>query len=282
MWGPVMQLVARNGASWRGMMKAAGSAIQGSGVNTRTMLINGGAHHVRGYTKDASEPCSNSSSPPPASPETLYQKIIKQNMQQVAKPSQKQRRVFSALVQNEPGVLSRISGLISARGFNIDSLVVGGTDVPNMSRMTLVFYDTENVAEQLRAQLEDLVPVWAVLDYTSVRKVERELLLVKVSLDEQSPELALDQRRAQNRRALSDLATLFDAKIIDISHQAVTIEMATWPSRVKAFIGIVRPYGIIEASRTGSLAMVRSLIEEDPVEEEREKLVIDPSMLPPG
>lgn len=92
------------------------------------------------------------------------------------------RHVLNCLVQNEPGVLSRVSGILAARGFNIDSLVVCNTEVEDLSRMTIVLQGQEGVVEQARRQLEDLVPVWAVLDYTTAPLVQRELLLAKVSI----------------------------------------------------------------------------------------------------
>lgn len=92
------------------------------------------------------------------------------------------RHVLNCLVQNEPGVLSRVSGILAARGFNIDSLVVCNTEVPDLSRMTIVLRGQDGVVEQARRQLEDLVPVWAVLDYTAAPLVQRELLLAKISI----------------------------------------------------------------------------------------------------
>lgn len=92
------------------------------------------------------------------------------------------RHVLNCLVQNEPGVLSRISGILAARGFNIDSLVVCNTEVEDLSRMNIVLRGQDGVVEQARRQLEDLVPVWVVLDYTNSKIVERELLLAKVSI----------------------------------------------------------------------------------------------------
>lgn len=92
------------------------------------------------------------------------------------------KHILNCLVQNEPGVLSRISGILAARGFNIDSLVVCSTEVSDLSRMTIVLAGLDGVVEQARRQLEDLVPVWAVLDYTSAALVQRELLLAKVSI----------------------------------------------------------------------------------------------------
>ncbi|TKX18582.1 acetolactate synthase small subunit [Elsinoe australis] len=92
------------------------------------------------------------------------------------------RHVLNCLVQNEPGVLSRVSGILAARGFNIDSLVVCNTEVQDLSRMTIVLQGQDGVVEQARRQLEDLVPVWAVLDYTEAPLVQRELLLAKISI----------------------------------------------------------------------------------------------------
>jgi len=92
------------------------------------------------------------------------------------------RHILNCLVQNEPGVLSRVSGILAARGFNIDSLVVCSTEVQDLSRMTIVLQGQDGVVEQARRQLEDLVPVWAVLDYTAAPLVQRELLLAKISI----------------------------------------------------------------------------------------------------
>lgn len=92
------------------------------------------------------------------------------------------RHILNCLVQNEPGVLSRVSGILAARGFNIDSLVVCTTEVKDLSRMTIVLSGQDGVVEQARRQLEDLVPVWAVLDYTSSPLVQRELLLAKINI----------------------------------------------------------------------------------------------------
>jgi acetolactate synthase-1/3 small subunit len=97
-------------------------------------------------------------------------------------PAKSKNHVLNCLVQNEPGVLSRVSGILAARGFNIDSLVVCNTEVKDLSRMTIVLQGQDGVVEQARRQLEDLVPVWAVLDYTDAALVQRELLLAKVSI----------------------------------------------------------------------------------------------------
>ncbi|KAG1834934.1 hypothetical protein DFJ58DRAFT_821161 [Suillus subalutaceus] len=103
------------------------------------------------------------------------------------------KHIFNCLVQNEPGVLSRVSGILAGRGFNIDSLVVCRTEIRDLSRMSIVLSGQDGVVEQARRQLEDLVPVWAVLDYTDTRVITRELLLVKVSI--LGPEYLEDQLR---------------------------------------------------------------------------------------
>jgi acetolactate synthase small subunit len=117
-------------------------------------------------------------------------------------PSPPKRHILNCLVQNEPGVLSRVSGILAARGFNIDSLVVASTEVADLSRMTIVLRGHDDVIEQARRQLEDLVPVWAVLDYTNTKIVERELLLVKVSI--LGPEHLHEQLAAIKREEYND------------------------------------------------------------------------------
>lgn len=127
--------------------------------------------------------------------------------------------VLNCLVQNEPGVLSRVSGILAGRGFNIESLVVCRTEIRDLSRMTIVLKGQDGVVEQARRQLEDLVPVWAVLDYTETRCIERELLLVKVSIlgpeyvDEQlagGPSLAPRSHRANKMQRETVLAQHFE------------------------------------------------------------------------
>ncbi|GIZ44235.1 hypothetical protein CKM354_000743900 [Cercospora kikuchii] len=121
------------------------------------------------------QPGSSSISPAAAVSSILYETPLPDK----APPK---RHVLNCLVQNEPGVLSRVSGILAARGFNIDSLVVCSTEVADLSRMTIVLQGQDGVVEQARRQLEDLVPVWAVLDYTQAPLVQRELLLAKISI----------------------------------------------------------------------------------------------------
>ncbi|KAK9722011.1 acetolactate synthase, regulatory subunit [Basidiobolus ranarum] len=210
------------------------------------------------------------------------------------------RHVLNCLVQNEPGVLSRVTGILAARGFNIDSLVVAKTEVPDLSRMTIVLIAQDLGVEQAMKQLEDLTPVWAVLDYTNTKIVERELLLVKVSILGSDHEQAMIQgvtnfnssstpgkrllETHENLNALNRLTDMFKGQILDVSNDCVTIQVPAKPSRLNAFMKLIRPFGILEASRSGMMAMPRSVAyEEDEQEDEQETdSQVDATMLPPG
>lgn len=125
-------------------------------------------------------PLPTSDSPPTWSAQAAVSSILYETPLPSEAPPK--RHILNCLVQNEPGVLSRVSGILAARGFNIDSLVVCNTEVPDLSRMTIVLQGQDGVVEQARRQLEDLIPVWAVLDYTAAPLVQRELLLAKISI----------------------------------------------------------------------------------------------------
>jgi len=160
------------------------------------------------------------------------------------------RHVIAALVTNEPGVLAQVAGMFAARGFNIDSLVVGRTENPELSRMTIVTTGDDSVLEQVRKQLQKLVPVVKVVDYKEVSYVERDLVLVQVST-------ASDAGPSDKREELITLASLFRAKVVDVSPDKLMIEMAGTDEKLEAFIELVKPYGIIELARTGVIAMPR-------------------------
>ncbi|KXS20404.1 acetolactate synthase [Gonapodya prolifera JEL478] len=220
------------------------------------------------------------------------------------------RHILNCLVTNEPGVLSRVSGILAARGFNIDSLVVSKTEVPDLSRMTIVLDGQHMQIEQARRQLEDLVPVWAVLDYTNTRTVERELLLVKVStvpghhveeLTEDEAEEAEEHgilnvassgvspllATSLHRASLRELSDLFRARVVDVTSESLIIELCAKSERVDAFLKLLKPYGIIEASRSGMMAMPRSIMDHDDLDiGETDKNdtdgQVDATMLPPG
>jgi len=125
-------------------------------------------------------PLPTSDAPPSWSAQAAVSNILYETPAPSSAPPK--RHILNCLVQNEPGVLSRVSGILAARGFNIDSLVVCHTEVEDLSRMTIVLSGQDGVVEQARRQLEDLVPVWAVLDYTSAPLVQRELLLAKINI----------------------------------------------------------------------------------------------------
>jgi acetolactate synthase-1/3 small subunit len=155
------------------------------------------------------------------------------------------RHVLSALVQNQPGVLAHISGMMASRGFNIDSLAVGETEDPNLSRMTFVVHGDDSVLEQVRKQLDKIVTVVAVQDISSEDYVERDLMLLKVSAP------------ANRRVEISLLTEMFRGRVVDIGLDTLIIEMSGREDKIEAFIDLMRPYGIIELARSGRIALVR-------------------------
>jgi acetolactate synthase-1/3 small subunit len=156
------------------------------------------------------------------------------------------RHVISALVQNVPGVLAHISGMLASRGYNIDSLAVGETENPDLSRMTFVMVGDDSVLEQVRKQLGKIVTVVQVDDISSQDFVERDLMLVRVSAPP-----------GGKRREVRELTDIFRGRIVDVGPQEVMIEIAGQERKIEAFIELMRPYNIIELVRTGRIAMVR-------------------------
>ena len=161
--------------------------------------------------------------------------------------SAKPRHVISALVQNVPGVLAHISGMLASRGFNIDSLAVGETEDPQLSRMTFVVVGDDAVLEQVGKQLEKIVTVVRVLDISARDFVERDLLLIKV----RAP-------AGPTRSEIRELVDIFRGKIVDVGPDEVMVEISGRENKVQAFIERMRPFGISELVRTGRIAMVRS------------------------
>jgi len=153
---------------------------------------------------------------------------------------------ISVLVDNHFGVLARISGLFSTRGYNIESLCVGVTEDSTISRMTVAVHGDERVLLQIINQLEKLVEVIEVRDLTREKHVERELVLIKVSAD------------AERRAELLEVTNIFRAKVVDMSREAVIIEVTGSEDKIAAFIDMVRPFGIAEIARTGKIALSRS------------------------
>lgn len=156
------------------------------------------------------------------------------------------RHVISALVENKPGVLARIVGLFSARGFNIESLTVGETENPEVSRMTVVVGGDESILEQVRKQLGKVIDVLKVQDISDEKYVERDLMLVKVN--------ALPDKRAE----IIEVANVFRAKAVDLGEKTIIFEITGPEDKINAFIRLIRPYGIKELARTGRIAMLRS------------------------
>jgi acetolactate synthase-1/3 small subunit len=155
------------------------------------------------------------------------------------------KHVIMALVQNRPGVLAHVAGMFAARGFNIDSLVVGRTEDTLLSRMTIVAVGDDRVLEQIRKQLEKIVTVVKVRDFQDVRYVERDLMLVRVHAP------------AEKRSKVVDLVTLFRGRVVDVSRKSLIVEMSGPEDKLEAFVDLAKPYGIGELARTGVIAMKR-------------------------
>ncbi len=156
------------------------------------------------------------------------------------------RHVLSAIVQNVPGVLAHISGMLASRGYNIESLAVGETENSDVSRMTFAVVGDDNVLEQVRKQLEKIITVVKVFDVSSQDFVERDLMLIKVT--------AVDGTARSQIRELSDV---FRGRIVDVAPAEVMIEISGQERKLEAFIDLMRPFGIVELVRTGRIAMVR-------------------------
>lgn len=156
------------------------------------------------------------------------------------------RHVVSALVQNVPGVLAHISGMLASRGFNIDSLAVGETEESELSRMTFVVMGDDSVLEQIRKQLEKIVTVVKVVDVSATDYVERDLMLIKVKAP------------AGKRSEIRELTDIFRGSIVDVGADEMMVEISGRESKIEAFINTMRPFGITELVRTGRIAMIRS------------------------
>ncbi|KAI8324120.1 acetolactate synthase [Martensiomyces pterosporus] len=240
--------------------------------------------------------------------------------------------VLNCFMQDEPGILTRATGIMAARGYNIDSVVVSRTEIPGLSRMTITVKGEQAVVQQARKQLQDLPQVWAVVDLSDAKVVEREILLIKLStlgpdhvacnantctprqpllpsavhrrerraIEEQSAvdqDADLDYSKAPHVQIVEsskrlgyirNLANMFGAKIVDVGAECCIVELCAKSERVDAFMKIAAPFGILEAARSGRMAMSRtaklSLFEDHaPAEEVEEKgPALDLSSLPPS
>ena len=157
------------------------------------------------------------------------------------------RHVLSALVQNLPGVLSHVAGMLASRGFNIDSLAVGETESPDISRMVFVVRGDAAVLNQVRRQLEKLVTVVRVENLSEIDFVERDLMLLKVDVPE------------GRRSEMMELVEIFRGRVVDVSPRQMMIEISGKESKVEAFVEVMRPFGIVELARTGRIAMPRTM-----------------------
>ncbi|MDR2756733.1 MAG: acetolactate synthase small subunit [Planctomycetaceae bacterium] len=155
------------------------------------------------------------------------------------------RHVISVLVQNMPGVLSHISGMLASRGYNIDSLAVGETEDSQLSRITYVVVGDEKVREQVLKQLRKIITVVRAEDLTDKNHVERDLMLIKVE--------ALPGARSK----ILEMVNIFRAKVVDVSDTSMMIEVSGNESKLEGFVDTIRPFGIIELVRSGVIAMSR-------------------------
>ncbi|RLB08648.1 MAG: acetolactate synthase small subunit [Deltaproteobacteria bacterium] len=161
------------------------------------------------------------------------------------KNNQEQKHIFSLLVENQPGVLSRIAGLFSARGYNIESLCVAPTTDPEVSRVSLVTRGDELILEQIKKQLNKLINVIKVYDYTEVPYVQRDLALVKV------------RAKAEHRAEILRIVDIFRSRVVDVSPEYYTVEITGDEDKIEAFLRLLKPMGIKEIARTGPVALAR-------------------------
>ena len=155
------------------------------------------------------------------------------------------KHILSVLVKNSAGVLSRVSGLFSRRGYNIDSLTVGRTENKEISRMTITLNGDDDVLEQVKKQVDKLEDVIKVIDIKNNRSVIRELVLIKVKAN------------SSNRAAINEIVNIFRCKIIDLSPETLTIEITGDQNKISALITLMEDYGIEELVRTGITALER-------------------------
>ncbi len=155
------------------------------------------------------------------------------------------QHTLSVLVENKPGVLARVAELFARRGFNIESLAVGTTDRPDISRMTIVVDVADKSFEQVRKQLHKLINIIEITDLEPQRAVERELMLIKIKVKKES------------RSEVIEVVDIFRGKIIDVSKDSIIVEVTGSSEKLRAFEDLVRQYGIKELARTGRVALSR-------------------------
>jgi len=156
-----------------------------------------------------------------------------------------QKHILSLLVDNEPGVLTRITGLFSGRGFNIESLCVAETTEPNVSRVTIVTNGDLNILEQIKKQLNKLINVVKVLDFKGVPYVQRELALIKV------------RAKPEHKAEILRLVDIFRSRVVDVGAEYYTMELTGDEEKIDAFLELLKPMGIKEIAKTGAIAISR-------------------------
>jgi acetolactate synthase I/III small subunit len=155
------------------------------------------------------------------------------------------RHIISIMLENEPGALSRVAGLFSARGYNIETLTVAPTEEPSLSRMTIVTSGSDDVIEQITKQLNKLIEVVKVVDLSEAAHIERELMLIKV------------RATGKDREEMKRLSDIFRGRIIDVTENTYTIELTGTVAKLDAFIEAIEPTSIMEAVRTGASGIGR-------------------------
>jgi acetolactate synthase I/III small subunit len=155
------------------------------------------------------------------------------------------KHIISALVENKPGVLAHVAGMFAARAFNIDSLVVGRTEDPDLSRMTIVVVGDDKVVEQVRKQLAKIIPVVKVQDFLGQPVVARDLMLISIAAP------------PAKRPEILSLIEMFKGKVVDIGQKFVMVEISGPEEKIEAFINVCKPYGVKSVARTGTIAMRR-------------------------
>lgn len=155
------------------------------------------------------------------------------------------KHIISALVQNKPGVLAHVAGMFAARAFNIDSLAVGRTEDPSLSRMTIVVVGDNQVVEQVRKQLSKIISIVKVQDFAGQNVVARDLMLVNINIP------------ANKRPEIWPLIEMFEGKVVDTGSKYVMVEISGPEAKIEAFIESCQPYGIKNLVRTGTIAMNR-------------------------
>jgi len=156
------------------------------------------------------------------------------------------KHIISALVENKPGVLAHVAGMFAARAFNIDSLVVGRTEDPKLSRMTLVVVGDDRVVEQVRKQLAKIVPVVKVQDFAGLPVIARDLMLMTISAP------------SGKRPEILSLIEAFKGKVVDMGQKFIMVEVSGPEEKIEAFINVCKPYGVKNVARTGTIAVPRS------------------------